>query len=151
MPIIRSYFFRRSISYYRRHTDRRYPAAKNDEDLADIFAEFFVTKIERIRHTLLTTKDAHNSQDGLLETFDTCGSTFSIFNPLTDDDVLGLVCRSVIKSCSLDPIPASIMRKCYKTLIPVFRRIINLSLASGDMPDDLKVAMLLPLTEESEC
>ena len=43
---------------------------------------------------------------------------------------------------SLDPLPASIMTKCCHALLPMLRRITNLSLAMGEMPEDLKCAML---------
>ena len=44
-----------------------------------------------------------------------------------------------IKACTLDPLPASIMQKCYSSLVPVFRRVINLSLSSGVLPKELKL------------
>ena len=43
----------------------------------------------------------------------------------TDENVPGLI-RGSIKACTLDPLPASIMRKFYSSLVPVFRRVINL-------------------------
>ena len=58
---------------------------------------------------------------------------------------LGLIRGSTIKVCTLDPLPASIMRQCYPSIVPVFRRVINLSLSSGLLPKEFKVALLLPL------
>ena len=55
---------------------------------------------------------------------------------------------STIKACALDPLPVSIMRQCYSSLVPVFRRVINLSLSSGLRPKELKVALLLPLLKK---
>ena len=60
-----------------------------------------------------------------------------------------LIKGSKIKSCTLDPLPASLMRECYTTLVPVFKRIINQSFATGEMPDELKTAMLLPLLKKA--
>ena len=34
-----------------------------------------------------------------------------------------------MKFCVLDPLPASLMRKCYTSLVPVLKAIINQSLA----------------------
>ena len=42
------------------------------------------------------------------------------------------------------------MRKCYTTLVPVLKRIINQSLVTGEMPDELKTAMLLPLLKKAK-
>ena len=73
-----------------------------------------------------------------------CTSCFSEFTMVTDEDILGLIRGSTIKACALDPLPASIMRKCYSSLVPIFRRVINLSLSSGLLPKELKVALVLP-------
>ena len=51
-------------------------------------------------------------------------------------------------ACALDPLPASIMRKCYSSLVPIVRRVINLSLSSGLLPKELKVALLLPILKK---
>ena len=40
------------------------------------------------------------------------------------------------------------MRKCYSSLVPVFRRVINLSLSSGLLPKELKVALLSPILKK---
>ena len=53
---------------------------------------------------------------------------------------LGLIRGSTIKVCTLDPLPASIMRQCYPSIVPVFRRVINLSLSSGLLPKEFKVS-----------
>ena len=49
------------------------------------------------------------------------------------------------KACKLDPLPATIMRSCYLALVPVFKTVINLSLSTGSIPEDLKIASLRPL------
>ena len=53
---------------------------------------------------------------------------------------LGLIRDSTIKACALDPLPGSITRQCYPSLVPVFRRVINLSLSSGLLPKEFKVS-----------
>ena len=58
-------------------------------------------------------------------------------------NVVNLINDTTIKPCSLDPVPAVSMRKCF--LVPVFQRIINLSLSLREMPEDLKIAMLSPV------
>ena len=68
---------------------------------------------------------------------------------LTEEDVVNLIGETTIKSCSLDPVPAIIMKKCYMTLVPLFRRIISLFLSLGAMPEDLKIAILSALLKKS--
>ena len=55
---------------------------------------------------------------------------------------------STIKACKLDPLPATIMRSCYSALVPVFKTVINLSLSTGSMLEDLKIASLRPLLKK---
>ena len=76
-----------------------------------------------------------------------CTSCFSEFAMAANENVLGLI-RASIKACALDPLPVSIMWKCYSSLVPVFRRAINLSLSSGVLPEELKIVLLLPLLKK---
>ena len=48
------------------------------------------------------------------------------------------------KSCDFDPIPASILKECKSTLLPVLTSIVNMSLQSAFMPAALKEAMIKP-------
>ena len=48
------------------------------------------------------------------------------------------------KSCSLDPIPTWILRKCIDELLRVISCIVNLSLTEGYMPQEYKLALLQP-------
>ena len=59
-----------------------------------------------------------------------------------------LIRISTIKACKVDPLPATIMRSCYSALVPVFKTVINLSLLTGSMPEDLKIASLRPLLKK---
>ena len=131
--------FRTVDKLLQRSIDKRYPSANSDQELANAFADFFSAKIVRIRDELLVRKEQLGERT--MEDFE-CTSCFSEFTMVTDEDVLGLIRGSTIKACALDPLPASIMRKCYSSLVPIFRRVINLSLSSGLLPKELKVALL---------
>ena len=75
-----------------------------------------------------------------------CEAKFQSFESL--NVLVKLVKSGIIKSCSVDPLPALIMAKCYHALVPMLTRIINLSLATCEMPEDLKCAMLRPLLKK---
>ena len=122
-----------------RSIDKRYPSANSDLELANAYADFFSAKIVRIRDELLVRKEP--LVERTMEDFE-CTSCFSEFTMVTDEDI------STIQACALDPLPVSIMRKCYSSLIPIFRRVINLSLSSGLLPKELKVALLSPILKK---
>ena len=57
--------------------------------------------------------------------------------------------RSKSKSCSSDPIPTWLIKKCIDYLVPIITVVINLSLSSGNMPSNLKEAILIPLIKKA--
>ncbi|KAL9957225.1 hypothetical protein ACROYT_G038836 [Oculina patagonica] len=62
---------------------------------------------------------------------------------------LSKVARTVAsKSCSLDPLPAVLLKENFDMLLPTLCRIENLSLESGYVPISLKTAVLLPLLKK---
>ena len=72
-----------------------------------------------------------------------------MFDLITDGDVLKLFRCSTIKACKLDSLPETKMRSCYSAPVAVFKTVINLSLSTGSMPKDLKIASLRPLLKKS--
>ena len=52
------------------------------------------------------------------------------------------------KSCSLDPVPASLLRYCIDDLLPIIKRVVNLSFNSTSMPSSMKNAVLSPLLKK---
>ena len=101
---------------------------------------FFTSKIERIREDSVLRKCALIHSLGMATP--TCLSRLCEFDLVTDEDVLKLIRSSTIKACKLDPLPATIMRSCYSALVPVSKTVINLSLLTGSMPEDLNIASL---------
>ena len=59
-----------------------------------------------------------------------------------------MIMSTKTKSCSQDPIPTSLLKECVTSLLPVITKIVNLSMAEGVMPDDLKKALILPLLKK---
>ena len=131
--------FRTVDKLLQRSIDKRYLSANSDLELANVLADFFSAKIVQIPDELLVRKE--KLRERTMEDFE-CTSCLSEFTMETDEDILGLIWGSTIKACPLDPLPVSIMLKCYFSLVPIFRRVINLSLSSGLLPKELKVLLL---------
>lgn len=138
--------FRSIDKLLQRQTEQHCPSVDNVQQLANAFADFFTSKIERIRDELVLRKSGLVHAPG--QARPTCLSRLCEFDLVTDDDVLKLIRSSTIKACKLDPIPAIIMRSCYSALVPVFKAVINLSLSTGSMPENLKIASLRPLLKK---
>ena len=132
---------------------QRYPSEPNNCSLSESFAEYFSDKIVKIRKDLDNVDGSLN--DGQV-TSCSAGSErclaeqlLSEFKLVNEEVVSGFVNHLWSKSCTLDPIPSSVFKRCRHYLLPVITRIVNLSLTSGQVPDRFKVAMLKPLLKKS--
>ena len=128
--------FRSTDKQLQRQTEKHYPSADNDQQLAIAFADFFTTKIERIREELVLRKSGLVHSAGLAKP--TCLSRLSEFDLVTDEDVLKLIWSYTIKACNLDPLPVTMMRSCHSALVTAFKTVISLLLSTGSIPEDLK-------------
>ena len=109
--------------------------------LANRFADFFCQKIEVIRYTPVA--------NSLLDA-QTCSAELTEFERMTEDQVKSLINSCRLKTCILDPLPASIMKDCMDVLLPVLTKMINISTETANVPVQLKEAMIRPkLKKES--
>ena len=70
------------------------------------------------------------------------------FRPLTLEETIKLVKSAAPKSCELDPIPTIILLEHLDIIAPTLQEIINLSLLTGNMPQNMKEALLCPLLKK---
>ena len=54
-----------------------------------------------------------------------------------------------MKTCTLDPLPSSVLLVCIEELLPVISRMVNVSLEHGYFADDWKRAVVHPLLKKS--
>ncbi|XP_072018475.1 uncharacterized protein [Amphiura filiformis] len=121
------------------------PPHDDAKKLANKFGTFFQNKIKNLRSAL----DNSDSLNISAEIRDQCVSEFTAFRAVTKEDVGSIISSSVIKSCPLDPIPSSLLKDCLESLLPSITRVVNMSLISGEMPQELKVARVVPLLKKS--
>ena len=62
--------------------------------------------------------------------------------------VKDIIMKSKSTSCELDPIPTWLLKQCIKELVPAITSVVNTSLLSGTMPDDLRNAVVRPLLKK---
>ena len=74
--------------------------------------------------------------------------SFTDFSPVTENELRSIVMKSPTKGCSLDPIPTRMVKQVMTSFIPLMTALINSSLASGDIPDSMKVARVSPLLKK---
>ena len=109
--------------------------------LANRFADLFCQKIEVIRNDLFarSTPVANSLVDA-----QACSAELTEFERMTEDQVKRLINSFRLKTCILDPLPASIMKDCMDVLLPVLTKMISISTETANVPVQLKEAMIRP-------
>ena len=85
------------------------PPNQSDEDLANIFADFFMEKIEKIRSSL----DGHPKY----EPSDDKITPLLSLTPATEDEVISIINAMKTKTCETDPIPTDLFKKIVPLII----------------------------------
>ena len=118
-------------------TEHPLPAHNNLSDLTESFASYFGDKVATVRQAFDPVQDFSliNKRANLI--------TLDAFRPVSVSELNKLVSLSASKSCSMDPIPTWLLKKC-PTLMPFLCDIVNDSLASGHVPSTLKSAHVIP-------
>lgn len=79
-----------------------------------------------------------------------CHSEFCDFAMVSQASIKEYTRKSVLESCSLDPLPASETKNCLDISLAVITKIVNLFLSSRAIPDAFKIAELLPALKKSD-
>ena len=128
-----------------RGKEQSLPPGLNNQDLADNFNEFFITKINNIRSDLseCDTGSSDTQSEKLLDS--QCSDEF-----LTSfcEDVPKIVLASPAKTCAADFIPTELLKKVLPAIIHLLTKLVNESLQTGEFPDDLKKALVIPLLKK---
>jgi len=130
-----------TISILHRKSSSLLPSSVSLSVLASQFAIFFKQKISQLRLTLSTNRPrAAHYPSPLVPPLD-----YSILPPATEDEILKLILDRPNKQCGLNALPTSLLKHCSCVLAPIITRIVNLSLASGEFPPQLKQSIITRL------
>ena len=116
------------------------PECNTKEDLANQFAEFFITKIQNMRDRFdsLPVYDHKDSSPPKL----------AKFKPLMDEEVRQIIKAMPSKCCDLDAIPTSLLKEALELLLLTLTKLVNLSLAEGVFIQEWKIALVKPLLKK---
>ena len=113
------------------------PESNSDEKLAEEFAEFFLSKVLKIR-------DSIKHYPKYVVT-DKNQPKLNTFRDLNEEEVLSIVMSMPVKHCDLDPIPATVMRKLIPHILQEITILVNQSLVHGDFAKVWKTSVCKPL------
>ena len=131
----------------RKKNESQLPPHDSALQLADEFMEYFIAKIEKIQDFIDQTIAANDHECDYVEElkFKTPMSAFSM---LSEANVSDLIIKSPATFCDLDPVPTWIFGRCQEIIVKIMTQIINKSLRSAVMPEDFKLALLIPLLKK---
>ena len=75
--------------------------------------------------------------------------TLSRFQALSQDQILKLIRESKPTTAAVDPVSTKFVLEFTDVLLPVFQKIINLSIGSGTVPRVFKKAAVRPLIKKA--
>ena len=116
------------------------PEMESSVILANHFANHFMDKIKTIRDDL--------SSCPLFDPPVLDCKVFSTFVPVDECAVKKLMLQTKATNCKTDPFPSSMLKKHIDVLMPLFERIINSSLTSGNFPQVWKTSIIRPLLKK---
>ena len=128
---------------FNQEVDLTFPGYNDKTKLANDIEKFFAQKIECIR-TALDTAASNLCPTVTEPLYTSCPTQLTSFTELSEEDIKGLIGRSSKKTCSLDPMPTSLVVESLDVLLPVITRMLNLSLQNGNFPDTWKLADVRP-------
>jgi hypothetical protein len=105
---------------------------------AQQFATIFKDKVDTIR---AATAGALVPESPRLP----CQSTLTSYSPVTVADICHLLSQTPNKQCTLDSVPAWLVKALKATLPDILTRLINSSLLSGNFPPSKKRALVMPV------
>ena len=138
--------FRTITRRLHRKADKLFPSSSSAVDFANKFVHFFEEKIVNIRSNLGTPVIPD-----FFRTLDTSPLTCQLVNfaPTSNIELSNIANNIIMKSCILDPLPATLLKQHFDLLLAIILKIVNLSLESGHFPSSLKTAVLSPLLKKA--
>jgi len=67
---------------------------------------------------------------------------------VSEDDVPQIINTMSSATCDLDPIPTHLVKSCIQAFLPIITFIVNMSLNTAIMPNDLKKALITPIIKK---
>ena len=116
------------------------PSNHSDEDMANMFADYFMEKIEKIRSSLDDHPKYEPSNDNITPLWS--------LTPMTEEEVISTINVLKTKTCETEPIPSNLFKKIVPLVIDIVTKLINKSLTEGAFSIHWKTAIIPPLLKK---
>ena len=120
--------------------DNPVPLYDNDESLTNHFADYFISKVDKIHEKFIGIPAI------VPKVMDT--PTLKTFAPLTPSPVTNLIAKMQTRSWELDPIPTHVLKQMLPVIISTITHIINTSLNHACFYKEWKTPTVRPLLKK---
>jgi hypothetical protein len=110
--------------------------------------KYFVSKIQNIRSSLLSSIAKDDHADALSSDIPFTAVPLNSFHPTSGDEIRKRLLSMPPKPCTLDVVPTSIVRKCAIQFVPFVTDLVNKPLSQSVMPKDFKLTIIKPLLKK---
>ena len=118
------------------------PPGKTDQELSEEFADFFISKITKIRDGLAEHPKYIPTSTRDIPQMDR-------FDDLSEEEVGKIIHRMATKSCESDTLPTQFIKEGIETMLPVITKLTNISLRCGVFATKWKTAIIRPLLKKA--
>ena len=105
-----------------RKAQNKLPSYDDARCLANKFADFFVKKVQNLKNNISTNLTPTEGNLMLVDVPKTVTELHE-FGYISKDELAPLLCRSVGKSCVLDPIPGSVSKDCIENCYQLLQEL----------------------------
>ncbi|XP_071127695.1 uncharacterized protein [Mytilus edulis] len=125
----------------------------NQQEISEIFNDFFVNVAKNIGDNNIQVNDKHPSIEAISNKYSN-GSTSNklIFQPINEEFVSKRIGKiNVKKATGIDGISPKILHAAKPVVIKPITQLVNLSLSTSIFPDSLKIAQVAPVHKKKQC
>lgn len=126
-------------------TDKQFVSV--DSDMCDKLANFFVSKIANLRHSISARLSAISPLSLPVEPTHS-GPSLESLTPVTPLEVYNILSSIKPKSSALDFVPTSLLKACPTVFSEIISNLANLSFQEGCFPQMFKTAVVTPLIKK---
>ena len=138
--------FRVASSLLRKPKGTSLPSHTSEKDLANKFGKYFGDKISKIRDDLVENLE-NITEVGEVDS--PCSiPVMESFTQISESELEKIVLKGNSKSCALDPMPTSLVKRMLPVLLPTICSIVNKSIMEFTMPNAVKEAIVKPLKKK---
>ena len=133
-----------------KNKEKIFPTSDPEETTANKMADFYADKVAKIREMIenekhLTNHIGNYNKTNNFNIDNSSNSKLTSFDKINSDQLKTIISSMKKKSCTLDPIPTTILSNCFELLFPVILTIINRCIEEFEFPKPLKFVAVTPV------